>query len=62
MTFICGASVVDYAYTLSHYKSKRVCLWNVLLLPLSQALVQERNMQQDRWNDQQQLLVTTHER
>ncbi|CAN0368637.1 unnamed protein product [Ectocarpus sp. 12 AP-2014] len=27
-----------------------------------QALVQERNMQQDRWNEQQQLLVTTHER
>lgn len=28
----------------------------------SQALVQERNMQQDRWNEQQQLLVTTHEK
>lgn len=27
-----------------------------------QALVQERNMQQDRWDEQQQLLITTHER
>lgn len=39
--------------------------WSHLRVCLSchtQALVQERNMQQDRWNEQQQLLVTTHER
>lgn len=60
MTFVVSRLLTVRFHIL--HRSKRIYLSNVSLLSCSQALVQERNMQQDRWNEQQQLLVTTHER